>query len=478
MSPDERTATDARLHALVDELLCKDRTAHETALDELAAVGDERVIPHLIDVAMIDAIANDWGRFGFPEVLRDGGPPRYLDLPEVAWPGAVDALCAIADPTFDSEHAWVEWESWYSQQEIEPLDGYDSWKRHLFRSFVPPVGSLLDVEPMGYPLSEIRYGNTDRSYLAALNFPEFIPGEEVDADEDDPSAYEQYLEDDQLVYGFEIEGQSYAVPRMVLFPHEFMNATLQGRPVMLAWCTLCNAPILYDRRVDGRTLTFGNTGLLWQGNKVMYDEETESLWAHHSGRAKAGRYYEDGATLDILPCAQTEWSEWKAENPDTLVPHLDTGYGYDYTHYADHVGFFRHYWEREDITQPGVKRVDGALPEKERVYGVVGDDPTTVHVYPIEAVESHEPLTDEIDGRSVVVVTGVRGDDIAAYESPPRPIERDGDELVDGDGTRWEITRHGLIANGERRDRVAGRHGLWFAFRIQYDNHHIVVGEE
>ena len=476
MSTDERTATEAELRELVDELLARDRRAHEAALAELASVGDERVVPHLIDVVMVDAIANDWERFGFPEVLRDGEPPRYLALPEVAWPGIVETLGAIAEPSFDSPHAWVEWESWYSQQDIEPLPGYDEWKRRFFRSFAPPVGGLLDAEPMGYPLSEVRYGNTDRSYLAALNFPAFVPGEAVDADTAGASDHERYLEADQVVYGFELSGQAYAVPRMVLFPHEFMNATLQGQPVMLAWCTLCNAPILYDRRVDGEALTFGNTGLLWQGNKIMYDEATESLWAHHSGRAKAGHYYEREATLDVLPCAQTKWGEWFEANPDTLVPHLETGYGYDYTHYADTVGFFHHYWENEGITQPGVKRVDGALPEKESVYGVVSEaDPDAIHIYPLDAVETNEPVVDTIDDRDVVVVTGVAGDDVAVYAAPPLPVEREGDELVDGEGTRWAITRDGLTDNGVTLERITGRHGLWFAFRIQYETHHVVT---
>jgi len=89
---------------------------------------------------MIDAIANEWEEFGFPEGLREPAPPRYLELPETAWPGVEDALAAVTGTSSDSEFAWVKWESWYSQRDLDPLDGFDEWKLRLYRSFLPPVG--------------------------------------------------------------------------------------------------------------------------------------------------------------------------------------------------------------------------------------------------------------------------------------------------------------------------------------------------
>ena len=129
---DSDTST-VRLQELTDRLLVRDADVHAAAIDALAAVGDERVVPHLVEVLIVDSIANNWQKFGFPAVLRNRDPPRYLDLPEVRWPGVSDALAALADPSFDSAHAWVEWETWYSQQDIDPLDGFDEWKLRLYR---------------------------------------------------------------------------------------------------------------------------------------------------------------------------------------------------------------------------------------------------------------------------------------------------------------------------------------------------------
>ena len=489
MPRDSDTST-ARLQELTDRLLRRDADAHAAAIDALAEVGDDRVVPHLVELLIVDSIANNWQEFGFPAVLRDRDPPRYLDLPEVRWPGVGDALAALADPSFDSAHAWVEWETWYSQQDIDPLDGFDEWKLRLYRSYLPPVGGLLDCEPAAFDIQEIRWGNCDRSYLAALNAPDFVPGDAVDiathGADDDPSSAddspEPYLDDDHLVFGFEIEGTAYAVPRWVLFPHELLNAELNGVPVALTYCTLCNAPILYDRRVGNGVRTFGSTGLLASGNKVMYDEETETLWDQHAGTPIGGPALatDPGLFLDQLPVTQTTWGEWTAEYPDTLALDIDTGYGYDYSHYDGNVDFFEHYWNREEVVQPGVKRDNDRLPEKESVYGVTGDDPDEVWVVSIDDLRARDAgvLAAEIDGRSVVALLDAT-DDIAVYDTPPTPAERveddEGIALVDAEGTRWRLARNELRADsGATRDRVPGRHGLWFAFRTHYNTAHVI----
>ncbi len=64
---------DLRYH--VAQLLVRDIDAHAESIAAVAESGGKRVIPHLLEVFIIDAIANDWNRFGFPEVLRERDPP-------------------------------------------------------------------------------------------------------------------------------------------------------------------------------------------------------------------------------------------------------------------------------------------------------------------------------------------------------------------------------------------------------------------
>ncbi|MFC6719265.1 DUF3179 domain-containing (seleno)protein [Natrialbaceae archaeon GCM10025810] len=512
MASTSRPDADAELRSLVDDLLVRDADEHARALERLAEIGDRRVVPHLIEVLMIHEIGSNWDRFGFPWVLRDHSPPRYLELPEARWPGVRAALQAVADPDYDSEYAWVEWESWYSQQEVEPLEGFDAWKLQLYRSYLPPVGRLLDAEPRAFDLQDVRWGNCDPSFLAACNEPNFVPGDAVtvdgtengdgdgetnedegddddtnevagvsrgedEGDDDDTNEVagvsrgedERYLKPEDVVFGVTVDDTAYAVPRWVLFPHEMANITLEGVPLTLTYCTLCNAPICYDRRVDDRTLTFGSTGMLLAGNKVMFDEETESLWSQHRGVPIAGDFLEEDARLDVEPVTQTTWGEWREAHPDSLALDIDTGYDFDYRHYEDDVGFFQHYWNDENAIQPGLRTGDGKLPEKTDVYGVTSDDGSTVRVYPVEDVPTEGLWTDEIDGHGAVVVRDAT-DDVAVYEAPPSPLERDGETIADADGVRWRLESDALVGDdGRELPRIPGRHGLFFAFRSQYD---------
>ena len=65
------------------------------------------------------------------------------------------------------------------------------------------------------------------------------------------------------------------------------NDTVGDIPVALAYCTLCNSAILFNRRIDDDTPTFGSSGLLYRSNKLMFDSSTRSLCnrtTHGSGR--------------------------------------------------------------------------------------------------------------------------------------------------------------------------------------------------
>ncbi len=67
------------------------------------------------------------------------------------------------------------------------------------------------------------------------------------------------------------------------------------------------------------------SGQVQDGNLVMYDEQTGSLWLQKTGRALEGEL--TGLVLPALPGSQYEpgirWDEWLARHPDTKVLHCD-----------------------------------------------------------------------------------------------------------------------------------------------------------
>jgi len=74
---------------------------------------------------------------------------------------------------------------------------------------------------------------------------------------------------------------------------------------------------VYARDVNEIELTLVVSGLLWNRSLVMLDLETESLWSHILGEAKAGEL--DGQQLDRLPSVMTDWATWKSTYPESTV---------------------------------------------------------------------------------------------------------------------------------------------------------------
>ena len=126
-----------------------------------------------------------------------------------------------------------------------------------------------------------------------------------------------WLDDDDLVLGYEAGGEVFAYPINILSFHEMVNDTIGGVPLLVTNCPLCFSGVVFGREVDGQTLTFGNTSALYQSNLVMYDHQTGSYWFQVGGEAVVGTL--TGARLKPLPSATMPWGGWRALYPDTLL---------------------------------------------------------------------------------------------------------------------------------------------------------------
>ena len=93
---------------------------------------------------------------------------------------------------------------------------------------------------------------------------------------------------------------------------------------------------MYAREVDGKTLEFGVSGLLWNSNVLMYDRATDSLWSQALHQAVTGPM--SGKKLKKYPSTLTTWGKWRKAHPDTRALTFNTGYRRDYSEdpYADY----------------------------------------------------------------------------------------------------------------------------------------------
>ena len=165
---------------------------------------------------------------------------------------------------------------------------------------------------------EILSGGPPKDGIPALSDPAFIAvGEETRIGDREP------------VITVEIgDATPRAYPIRYLTWHEIVNDTVNGVPVAVTFCPLCNSGITFDRRIAQGTLTFGVSGKLRNSDMVMYDRETQSWWQQAIGEAIVGDL--TGTTLKTLPTWMESWAEFRARTPDGLVmdePPYNRNYG-------------------------------------------------------------------------------------------------------------------------------------------------------
>ncbi|MFN0153756.1 MAG: DUF3179 domain-containing protein, partial [Gaiella sp.] len=175
----------------------------------------------------------------------------------------------------------------------------------------PPPESLTkgwrtDFGKHSVAYSEIESGGPPKDGIPAIDTPRFVGVDRVD-----------FLADVEPVILVELGGAVRGYPIQILIWHEIVNDELDGTPLAVTFCPLCNTAIVFDRRVDGRVLDFGTTGNLRNSDLVMYDRETQSWWQQFSGRAIVGTL--TGARLEQLPARIVPWSELRREHPEAEI---------------------------------------------------------------------------------------------------------------------------------------------------------------
>lgn len=129
---------------------------------------------------------------------------------------------------------------------------------------------------------------------------------------------------DELVLGITVGGESRAYPLNMLNAEpqtKVLNDVVGGHAVAVTWCDKCRTGVVFERTIDGNTLTFGVFGSLWRESMVLYDQETMTQWSQWEGQAKMGPLR--GAKLKRLPSVIAGWEEWKQQYPDGSVALLE-----------------------------------------------------------------------------------------------------------------------------------------------------------
>ncbi len=233
-------------------------------------------------------------------------------------------------------------------------------------------------------LSEIQSGGPPKDGIPPIDEPEFDTSAEAS----------KWIDPREPVVVLTINNDTRAYPLQILTWHEIVNDKVGGIPVSVTFCPLCNATIVFDRRLEGRVLDFGTTGKLRKSDLVMYDRQTESWWQQFSGQGIVGEM--SGKLLKRIPASIVAFEDFKAAYPDAAVLSRRTGHMRPYGK-NPYSGYDRIDDQPFLFNQP----VDERLPPMERVLNVTVD--TTHRLYPFSVLKDEPVINDKVENLPVVV---------------------------------------------------------------------------
>jgi hypothetical protein len=282
-----------------------------------------------------------------------------------------------------------------------------------------------------------------------------------------------FLADDMTVLGYIADdGQAYAYSIAILNFHEIVNDTLGGRAVLITYCPLCRSGVVYERTLDGRVLTFGNSSALFQNDLVMFDRQTSSYWFQIGGEAVIGTL--TGSRLTTLPSAMMPWASWLQQHPDTLVLSDATGFvrRYDVDSLLGYENAVNNL--RLPFSVDAEILADDRLMAGELVLGIeIGE---TARAYPLNQL-GDAAVNDEIDGQPIVVFSAALGPSGAAYDPTVDGARLTFESTVDGSrdiesGSQWNFA--GLALEGDLAGRqltlLPSRTAFWFSYLSAFPN--------
>lgn len=276
------------------------------------------------------------------------------------------------------------------------------------------------------------------------------------------AAAEAWLADSDPVVSVRLNGTTYAYPLPILRYHHIVNADVGGERFTVTYSPHSGYAAVFDRSVGSRGVRFGNAGTLYNGNLVLYDDATGTLWSQFLGEAIRGTRVP--ATLTTRPTHIVRWSVWSRAHPGGRVLSPETGI-YNMSRYQDDPYFT--YRNSPDV--PAEETEWGALHPKDVVYGIQlhgeAEAFRDVHVRDLGVVQ------DRVGNVPILLVQDEEEGVIRAFR---RSVGRTAlqfeaeDGLLHAANTTWSpegVAIRGAL-QGMRLEPVDAKRIYWFAWRL------------
>ena len=266
-----------------------------------------------------------------------------------------------------------------------------------------------------------------------------------------------------MVLAVTLAGQSRAYPIRTLGYHHIINDTLGGAPIAITYCTLCHTGLVWSRTLDGRILHFRLAGIN-NGNALLRDQETGSIWQQSSGESIFGHFR--GQHLELVSSSELSFAAWRAENPNgqVLRPDPSTANLYDPPDWEQHV----------TRTHVVFDTSASGIDPHELMFALdVNNHP---RVYPVRTLLSVGLIQEKLAGGGILLVVGSDNASIRAFNPGAltfvrNPSSGDTTLMTDNDsGSLWNFSGCAVAGKftGHCLPILDGHKTFWFDWLNQH----------
>lgn len=193
------------------------------------------------------------------------------------------------------------------------------------------------------------------------------------------------------VMGVELGSDTRTYPISLLEWHGALNDHMGGLDIAVTYSFLSDSGVVYNRELDGKTLTFDVHGGIYKNNLILRDRETQTLWSQLTGKALKGPL--QGKTLSTIASIRTDWADWETLHPSTVVLRPPRNLDYGIHPYGD-------YRTNDAILFPH-RFENPALDPKELVLGIGLNG--SYSAYPLSSLSGERVVMDDIGSARVVI---------------------------------------------------------------------------
>jgi hypothetical protein len=350
------------------------------------------------------------------------------------------------------------WFRWLWNEPPKQIQGYDQFKADFYVQIDKRFARYFEGrgDNARIRLDEVRWGGVKQDGIPPLHNPKMLSASEAN-----------YLEDDNIVFGIEVNGDFRAYPKRILAWHEMFTDRVGGVDVAGVYCTLCGTVILYDTAEHD----LGTSGFLYRSNKLMYDKATQSLWNTLTGEPVVGPLVGQDIALDHRSVVTTTWGKWKTLHPDTKVLSRNTGYRRDY---AEGVAY--HDYFATDNLMFNTPFVDSRLANKQEILALrfKGQGGKSLAV-DTNYLKANPVYSGNVGTQKFVVLTDETGANRVYDPGDIKFTQLKDQSVTDSMGQSWAITESRLTApDGRQLKRLPYHRAFWFGWQAAYPNTELV----